>query len=166
MLQLHSDKIAYYKRLLERAQAASSAQLHALQAEIRMIKTSSPREGSFSVDVDEVCTCGAQKKKGRGSYWSGTRFYHEEEADGEEDVDLATALRDFDEKVISRTVKRLKREKRNRLSVGIPLPTTAQTSDQLQAFRLSSSPCRRMTFNYKYFFCKSINARPLMFLAT
>ncbi|KAG6914495.1 hypothetical protein DXG01_016942 [Tephrocybe rancida] len=38
---LHARKILHYKRLLERAQASTATQLHALQAEVRVLRSSS-----------------------------------------------------------------------------------------------------------------------------
>ncbi|KAF8882141.1 hypothetical protein BD779DRAFT_946233 [Infundibulicybe gibba] len=38
ILAMHTRKILLYKRLLERAQASASAQLHALQAEVRVLR--------------------------------------------------------------------------------------------------------------------------------
>ncbi|KAF8201357.1 hypothetical protein K438DRAFT_1671594 [Mycena galopus ATCC 62051] len=57
---LHSRKCLSLKRLLERAHASSAAQLHALQAELQMIRAQPPPPPVSS----EECSC----KKG---YWSG-----------------------------------------------------------------------------------------------
>jgi pyrimidine and pyridine-specific 5'-nucleotidase len=37
-MSMHTKKLLHYKRLLERAQAATAAQLHALQAEARVLR--------------------------------------------------------------------------------------------------------------------------------
>ncbi|THH29893.1 hypothetical protein EUX98_g4290 [Antrodiella citrinella] len=88
--RLHLRKLLHYKRLLERAQASSAAQLHALQAEIRLLRereNTSSRNDDFINDAD-MCVCGGKKTKG---YWSGYRGADDEEHGG--DIDLATALR-------------------------------------------------------------------------
>ncbi|KAJ6598211.1 hypothetical protein DFH09DRAFT_903578 [Mycena vulgaris] len=56
---LHSRKCLALKRLLERAHASSAAQLHALQAELHMLRAQPP-----PTVASEECSC----KKG---YWSG-----------------------------------------------------------------------------------------------
>ncbi|KAJ7267216.1 hypothetical protein C8J57DRAFT_1068147 [Mycena rebaudengoi] len=57
---LHSRKCLSLRRLLERAHASSAAQLHALQAELQMLRAQPP-----STVISEECSC---KKKG---YWGG-----------------------------------------------------------------------------------------------
>ncbi|KAG6892908.1 hypothetical protein C0992_011980, partial [Termitomyces sp. T32_za158] len=80
---LHTRKILHYKRLLERAHASAAAQLHALQAEVRVL-----RENSSALPhaphgiVDDRCVCGGKRKKG---YWAGYR--DDEEFSEDEDVD-------------------------------------------------------------------------------
>src|SRR3954465_742004 len=95
VLQMHTRKILHYKRLLERAQASAAAQLHALQAQVRVLRESAPVSGASSgnnqlLDPTDVglCVCGGKKRKG---YWSGYRDDGDDEDD--EDVDLAKALR-------------------------------------------------------------------------
>lgn len=73
---IHTRKILHYKRLLERAQASTAAQLHALQAEVRVLRHS-PSEAVVHVShqlldtADGLCVCGSKKRKG---YWSGHRM--------------------------------------------------------------------------------------------
>ncbi|KAH9919472.1 uncharacterized protein BXZ73DRAFT_92072 [Epithele typhae] len=89
---LHMRKLLHYKRLLERAQASSAAQLHALQAEVRMLRERErQQEGNIVLDPDDEahCTCGG-KKRSKG-YWSGYRGGDDDGIGGE--VDLATVLR-------------------------------------------------------------------------
>ncbi|KAG6838046.1 hypothetical protein C0991_002332, partial [Blastosporella zonata] len=74
---LHARKILHYKRLLERAQASAAAQLHALQAEVRVLRASAPG-GSHSTShrylgygaEDERCVCGGKRRR---AYWGGYR---------------------------------------------------------------------------------------------
>src|ERR1700683_1593779 len=86
VLTLHTRKILHYKRLLERAQASTAAQLHALQAEVRVLRE---REREYDHDStgaimgmegDRYCVCGGKKRKG---YWSGYR-----DDDDDDDVDV------------------------------------------------------------------------------
>lgn len=44
----HVKKITHYKRLLEQAQSSSASQLHALQAELRLLRAQLDRERSIS----------------------------------------------------------------------------------------------------------------------
>ncbi|KAF7419289.1 hypothetical protein PC9H_001876 [Pleurotus ostreatus] len=77
---LHSARITTLKRLLERAQASAAAQLHALQAEVQILKGRNGQTqnvaGSdyFSIDMvdgkDGRCVCGRRRQNG---YWSGYR---------------------------------------------------------------------------------------------
>ncbi|KAI1781965.1 hypothetical protein LXA43DRAFT_578903, partial [Ganoderma leucocontextum] len=64
---LHMRKLLHYKRLLERAQASSAAQLHALQAEVRMLRERERQQETggtmFDSDDDSYCVCGGKKKK-------------------------------------------------------------------------------------------------------
>ena len=122
VLAMHTKKILRYKRLLERSQASSAAQLHALQAEIRILRErdrqASPGAAGVSTliaDDSSFCICGG--KKGSG-YWSGY-------ADADEEVgtlDLARALKGdgkgvFNEAEVKRAIRGLGREDRMRLSV-------------------------------------------------
>jgi pyrimidine and pyridine-specific 5'-nucleotidase len=133
----HARALQRYRRLLERTQSASSAQLHALQAELRMLKQGgSP--GAASVggrmigmggDEDGVCTCGARNGK-RGGYWAGlasdpnhhgSRGLNGDGDDEDEDPDLLEALRgargEFSERAVRRAIRGLSRDERMRLSV-------------------------------------------------
>ncbi|KAH8103344.1 hypothetical protein BXZ70DRAFT_1054992 [Cristinia sonorae] len=117
--RLHLRKLLHYKRLLERAQASSAAQLHALQAEIRILREreNSSGQNDHIMDDSELCVCGGKKKKG---YWSGYRGGDDEEHGGE--IDLATALRGdgsggFNEMEVRRVVRGLSRDDRMRLYV-------------------------------------------------
>ncbi|KAL0958961.1 hypothetical protein HGRIS_014273 [Hohenbuehelia grisea] len=75
---LHATRLASYRRILERTQASAAAQLHALQAEVAMLKANA-RSGqqtagaelSFGFDGEE-CTCGARSRS--KGYWSAYRY--------------------------------------------------------------------------------------------
>ncbi|KAI0371888.1 hypothetical protein BV20DRAFT_964520 [Pilatotrama ljubarskyi] len=116
---LHMRKLLHYKRLLERAQASSAAQLHALQAEVRMLRERERQQeyGGAVVDPDSdgYCVCGGKKRKG---YWSGYRGSEDDGINGE--VDLATVLKGdgsggFNEIEVRRVVRGLSRDDRMRL---------------------------------------------------
>ncbi|KAH7877376.1 uncharacterized protein C8R40DRAFT_1095821 [Lentinula edodes] len=100
---LHNRKLTSYKRLLERAQHSSAAQLHALQAEVRMLREQlqngggGGRTGNRGLLIgngqDELdglldgggylCSnCGGPGGKGKRRYWAGWRGF---ESDNEED---------------------------------------------------------------------------------
>lgn len=137
ILSLHTRKILHYKRLLERSQASSAAQLHALQAQVNLLRDSSSlssgtRRLSFGSGPggegeahDGLCVCGGQKKKKRG-YWSG---YRDSDDDDEEEDSckekgtskaLVKALKGdakggFNEIEVRRVVRGLGREERMRL---------------------------------------------------
>src|ERR1700734_4403772 len=93
VLNLHTRKILHYKRLLERAQASTAAQLHALQAEVRVLRERERKydhDGTgviMSMEGDGYCVCGGKKRKG---YWSG---YRDDDDDDDVDVDLMRALK-------------------------------------------------------------------------
>lgn len=109
---IHLRKLLHYKRLLERAQASSAAQLHALQAEVRMLRENSglTEEGAPAQSDVEYCVCGGKKKRG---YWSG---YRGDDEDGDAgDVDLVAALRSFNEAEVRRAVRGMSRDDRMRL---------------------------------------------------
>lgn len=119
ILKMHARKLLHYKRLLERAQASTAAQLHALQVEVRMLR----EEGSqasvspllTTASTEEFCVCGGKKRKG---YWSGYRGDDDEDVGGE--VDLATVLKGdgsgtFNEMEVRRAVRILSRDDRMRL---------------------------------------------------
>ena len=86
ILSLHTRKILHYKRLLERSQSSSAAQLHALQAQVNILKDSSLGSsrhgipGSVEGAHEGICVCGGKKKRG---YWSGYRDDSDEEGEGE-----------------------------------------------------------------------------------
>lgn len=120
VMTLHTRKILHYKRLLERAQAAAAAQLHALQAEVRMLRDQGGESGVsrqlFVGDEDEYCTCGGKKRK--GGYWAGWRG--EDGDDEDDDVDLLRALRgdgqgQFNETEVKKAIRGLSRDERMRL---------------------------------------------------
>ncbi|KAI0049336.1 hypothetical protein FA95DRAFT_1588315 [Auriscalpium vulgare] len=117
LLKVHTKKMLHYKRLLERSQAATAAQLHALQAELRVLRERErQRELNGGVNVahdgDEFCTCGGKKKKG---YWSGYR----DDGDDDSDVDLLRALKgangEFNETEVRKAIRGLSRDERMRL---------------------------------------------------
>jgi pyrimidine and pyridine-specific 5'-nucleotidase len=120
VLNMHTRKILHYKRLLERAQASTAAQLHALQAQVRAMREASPSSVSaaqvhqlLGADIDGLCVCGGKKRKG---YWSGYRDDEEFDDAG----DLAKAIRgdgngQFSELEVRKALRGLKREERMRL---------------------------------------------------
>ncbi|KAJ7097593.1 hypothetical protein C8R44DRAFT_367862 [Mycena epipterygia] len=89
---LHSRKCLALKRLLERAHASSAAQLHALQAELQMLRAQPPPAA-----LSEECSC----KKG---YWSGYSL-PDDDPDAEEPVPGFSAS----------AIRRLPRAERSRL---------------------------------------------------
>ena len=82
-MTMHTRKILHYKRLLERAQAATAAQLHALQAEVRQLRNNPQGGGAAQIawDEDKYCVCGGKKRRG---YWAGYREDDEDEEGGRE----------------------------------------------------------------------------------
>jgi len=132
VMDLHGKKILHYKRLLERAQASTAAQLHALQAEARVLRererereTSGPRSGlgpGYSSLLDSAsgdgrCVCGGRRRKG---YWAGYRDDEEEEDDDGDRQSLVRALKgdakgSFSEKEVRKALRGLSREDRMRL---------------------------------------------------
>ena len=119
-MSIHMKKVLHYKRLLERAQASTAAQLHALQAEVRVLKEKERQHenGGYSdpdlLSVDDFCVCGG-RKRGSG-YWSGFR---EGDADGGPG-DLLSALKGdtsggFNEIEVRKAIRGLSREDRMRL---------------------------------------------------
>ncbi|SJL06382.1 uncharacterized protein ARMOST_09718 [Armillaria ostoyae] len=123
---LHSRKITSYKRLLERAQLSSAAQMHALQAEIQVLKEqlqngSGHAHNPVPIISGEGLCRQCRRKKG---YWDGYRGVEDNE-DDEVDGDLAVILKgkgksDFDENAVRRIVRRMGRDARGRL-IGIIL---------------------------------------------
>ncbi|RXW16614.1 hypothetical protein EST38_g9240 [Candolleomyces aberdarensis] len=121
VMTLHTNKILHYKRLLERAQASTAAQLHALQVEIRMLRNNAsvseppPAYQILGADPDGLCVCGGKKRKG---YWAGYRDDHEEEDD--DTVNLLSAIKGdgkgtFSEVEVRKALRGLSREERMRL---------------------------------------------------
>lgn len=120
--KLHTRKLLQYKRLLERAQASTAAQLHALQAEISLLRekeSQSTANPLLTLDSsDNLCVCGGKKRK---DYWSGYRGGFDDDERAAE-VDLATALKGgasgtFNEIEIRKVVRTLSRDDRMRLYV-------------------------------------------------
>ncbi|PPQ95787.1 hypothetical protein CVT26_015887 [Gymnopilus dilepis] len=130
VLQMHTRKILHYKRLLERAQASAAAQLHALQAQVRVLRESGASGASSTTvtsyaqqlqllgpdaaDALGLCICGGKKRKG---YWSG---YRDDEDYDLEGVDLVKALKGdgqgtFSELEVRKALRGLGREERMRL---------------------------------------------------
>jgi len=129
---LHAKKILHLKRLLERAQASAAAQLHALQAEVRVLRESSnvfahssTYEAMYRTSgrgTDDRCVCGGKRGKG---YWSGYRdeddVDDDEGEEGEFGVGLVRALKgrgksgEFSEREVRRALRGLNREGRMRL---------------------------------------------------
>ncbi|TFK23991.1 hypothetical protein FA15DRAFT_593198 [Coprinopsis marcescibilis] len=123
VMNLHTRKILHYKRLLERAQASTAAQLHALQAEVRLLRdgggqTNTNLSPSYqlltNIDSDGYCICGGKKRKG---YWAGYRDDYDDEDDT---VNLLGAIRgdgrgSFSEVEIRKALRGLSREERMRL---------------------------------------------------
>ena len=130
VLQMHTRKILHYKRLLERAQASAAAQLHALQAQVRVLRESGASGASSTTvtsyaqqlqllgpdaaDALGLCICGGKKRKG---YWSG---YRDDEDYDLEGVDLVKALKGdgqgtFRELEVRKALRGLGREERMRL---------------------------------------------------
>ena len=131
---LHTRKILYLKRLLERAQASAAAQLHALQAEVRVLRESTgglsahshhSHSHALSKDGDDRCVCGGKRRKG---YWAGFRDDDGDDSDGDdaqgrdnEDYGkrLVRALKgkgnEFSERDVRKALRGLGREGRMRL---------------------------------------------------
>jgi len=126
ILQMHTRKILHYKRLLERAQASTAAQLHALQAQVRVLREAAPAPGSAAnsnkllLDPTDVglCICGGKKRKG---YWSGYRDDDDGDSD-DGDADLAKAIKgngmgQFSETDVRKALRGMSRDERMRLCV-------------------------------------------------
>ncbi|KAF8638454.1 hypothetical protein AX17_002188 [Amanita inopinata Kibby_2008] len=135
VLTLHTRKILHYKRLLERAQASTAAQLHALQAEVKVLRERAGPEShlasAFGFGSDrgrylemgmgiggdgDRCVCGGKRRRG---YWSGYRDDEESDDEGG-DADLVRALKGdgrggFSEKEVRKALRGLTREERMRL---------------------------------------------------
>jgi len=119
-MSIHMKKMLHYKRLLERAQASTAAQLHALQAEVRVLKEKERQyENGGHGDAalmngDNFCVCDG-RKRGSG-YWSGYRGGSADDGPG----DLLSALRGdgsggFNETEVRKAIRGLSREDRMRL---------------------------------------------------
>jgi pyrimidine and pyridine-specific 5'-nucleotidase len=119
-LSIHTKKLLHYKRLLERAQAATAAQLHALQAEVSVLRERErQREDSgtvsLSTDGDDLCVCGSRKG---ADYWSGYRGGGD--SPDREGPDLTKALKreangEFNEIEVRKAIRGLSRDERMRL---------------------------------------------------
>ncbi|KAI9451784.1 hypothetical protein F5148DRAFT_986390 [Russula earlei] len=117
---VHTKRLLHYKRLLERAQAATAAQLHALQAEVSVLRERErhwEESGTVSrlTDGDDFCICDGRKG---ADYWSGYR----EGGDirDRERPDLAKALKreasgEFNEVEVRKAIRGLSRDERMRL---------------------------------------------------
>ena len=127
ILSLHTRKILHYKRLLERSQSSSAAQLHALQAQVNVLRDSSLGSSTYKIPGsgegghEGICVCGGKKK---GGYWSGYRDDSDEEGEGGRRFEgkgaLVKALKGdgkgkFSEIEVRRVVRGLGREERMRL---------------------------------------------------
>ncbi|KZT03667.1 uncharacterized protein LAESUDRAFT_659262 [Laetiporus sulphureus 93-53] len=124
VLTLHTRKLLHYKRLLERAQASTAAQLHALQAEVALLRERERERERLEGNAGQMnmaggsgayCTCGGKNRK---DYWSGYRGHEDDGVGGE--VDLATVLKgdtggNFNEFEVRRVVRALGRDDRMRL---------------------------------------------------
>lgn len=70
LLAMHTRKILHYKRLLEHAQVSAAAQLHALQAEVQLLRdqaTGPAQHPRPTSNPEAFCSCAARKCKG---FWS------------------------------------------------------------------------------------------------
>ncbi|KAI0300556.1 hypothetical protein B0F90DRAFT_1723944 [Multifurca ochricompacta] len=120
LLSVHTKKLLHYKRLLERTQATTAAQLHALQAEVRVFRERERQReengtASLVLDDDDLCVCGGRK---RADYWSGYRG-NDHDYNGEA-PDMMTALKrdasgEFSEADVRRAIRGLSRDERMRL---------------------------------------------------
>jgi pyrimidine and pyridine-specific 5'-nucleotidase len=120
VMSIHMKKVLHYKRLLERAQASTAAQLHALQAEVRVLKEKERQHenGGYgdaaTLNGDDFCVCGGRKRS--SDYWGGYREENTDDGPG----DLLSALRrdgsgGFNEIEVRRALRGLDREDRMRL---------------------------------------------------
>ena len=119
-MSIHTKKLLHYKRLLERAQAATAAQLHALQAEVRVLRERERQReesgtASLVTDGDDLCACGGRKG---ADYWSGYRGGGDNH--DREGLDLTKALKrgangEFNEAEVRKAIRWLSRDERMRL---------------------------------------------------
>ena len=84
-MALHTTKTTSLKRLLERSQASAAAQLHALQAEVAMLRSQlAARDQKGAQDGwMEECICGSRRKSAAKAW---------ENEGEEEELDLVKAL--------------------------------------------------------------------------
>ncbi len=170
--RLHLRKLLHYKRLLERAQASSAAQLHALQAEVRILRQRDRERESIQsanpfaiTDTDDYCVCGGKKRKG---YWSGYREADDDEPGGE--VDLSTALKGvgngtFNEIEVRKAVRGLSRDDRMRLSASV-YNAMVITHVSLLGLLSSWTPVCPEISGYRSCFSRSMPNRPTILLGT
>lgn len=109
MQALHTRKVTQLKRLLEQGQGASAAQLHALQAELRMLRVALE---------DEKAQARARELEQDALRMKA--MAHASSHRPDDDVDLATALRgdgkgNFNESEVRKAVRALKLQDRMRL---------------------------------------------------
>ncbi|EGN94599.1 hypothetical protein SERLA73DRAFT_163115 [Serpula lacrymans var. lacrymans S7.3] len=129
LLTLHTSKITALKRLLERSQASAAAQLHALQAEVAILKSQQAQQ-SHSRDASDGgydCVCGG-RRKANGGHEIG-------QEEGAEDLDLVKALKVFDETAVKKCVRVMGKEKKGRL-IHIILESLLPTDIRLQILLL------------------------------
>lgn len=119
-MSIHMKKMLHYKRLLERAQASTAAQLHALQAEVRVLKErereyeNSGHSDATPLNGDDFCVCGG-KKRGSG-YWSGYREGNTNDIPGDlQGVLKGDGAGGFNEIEVRKITRGLNREDRMRL---------------------------------------------------
>jgi len=128
LVSVHTKKLLHYKRLLERTQAATAAQLHALQAEVRVLRERERKQeesGTVSLvfESDDLCVCGGRKN---GGYWSG---YRGGDGDDSERPDLMKALKkdvngEFNYSEVKKAVRGFSRDERMRLYVSCDIRIT------------------------------------------
>ena len=125
LLAMHTRKILHYKRLLERAQASAAAQLHALQAEVQLLRDQAtnpegcPAQHPQPRDPEAFCFCGARKRKG---FWSGYQGDEDDQSDSHADIVKAlcgNGQGSFNEKEIKHTLRRFGQDDRMRLIAAI-----------------------------------------------
>jgi len=123
LLAMHTRKILHYKRLLERAQASAAAQLHALQAEVQLLRDQA--EGCPAQhlqphgDPEAFCFCEARKRKG---FWSGYQDDEDDQSDSHADIVKAlcgNGQGGFNEKEIKHALRRFSRDDRMRLIAAV-----------------------------------------------
>ena len=120
LLSVHTRNLLHYKRLLERAQAATAAQLHALQAEVRVLRERERQRddagtASLLTDGNDFCVCGGRRG---ADYWSGYRGGGE--SHDREGFDLTKALKmeangEFNEAEVRKAIRGFSRDERMRL---------------------------------------------------